>query len=95
MIKLIPLLVFCIANWSGSHAFIYNDSHLLSGLRDPHLLNYHNQFLYNETIQFLRLLTESDTVASNCKSSLKRWLIGIERTELWALKFLQSTGKLL
>ena len=87
-------LVICIASFGASHSFFYNDSALVRGLANRQLFDYYNRFSYNATIDFLRLLTESDAVAPKCKVSLNRWIAGIEHSELWALKFLQSTGRL-
>ena len=94
MIKKLFVLAICIANLGLSHGFYYNDSSLITGIKtNEHLRNFLTLFRYNETIDFLRLLTESDSIAPSCKSSLKRWISGIERNEMWAWKFLQSTGK--
>lgn len=95
MIKKLFILAIYIANLSVSRAFYYNDSALIAGLKtDAYLRNFLNLFHHNETIDFLRLLTENDSIAPNCKSSLKRWITGIERSEGWAWKLLQSTGEL-
>ena len=72
----------------------YNDLAHKSGLRsDRPLLDYYNRNLLNQTLGFLRLLSNDGQVNAACRSSLKRWLAGIENTEPWALKFLEATGK--
>ena len=93
MIKKLFLLVLCLANLLPVNSIAYNDTALIRGLADRRLFKFYNSFGFNETIDFLQLLANSETVNQKCKVSLKRWIAGIEASELWALKVLQSTGK--
>lgn len=74
--------------------YYYNDPALITNLRnDRHLLDYYNRNLFNKTLGFLRQLSNDNQVNATCRDSVKRWLTGIEKTEPWALKFLEATGK--
>ena len=74
--------------------FYYNDTPFLDHIRsgDVFFQNYYDPW-YNQTFQFLQTLSVSDEISRPCKSSLKRWLVGLDGKEAWALKFLEATGK--
>ena len=75
----------------------YNDTSYLESFShsskqgDLYFQTYYHPF-FNQTISFLRQLSDSDALGQQCRASLKRWTQGIEAGELWAIKFLESTG---
>lgn len=85
------LLAFSLQiTWSTG--FYYNDTPFINHIGNVHMRNYYRPF-DNETLDLLRFLTQSGDINPNCQNSLKRWIVGIERNELWALKFLEATGE--
>ena len=66
--------------------FFYNDSITIGTIKtDLNYRNYYNPFL-NQSIDFLNYLSVNKDVNNLCKTSLKRWITGIQNNELWALK---------
>lgn len=89
-VHLVLLLFATQISWST--AFYYNDTAFINNIADVHMRNYYRPF-DNQTLDLLRFLTQSGDINANCQRSLKRWIVGIEQNELWALKFLEATGE--
>lgn len=91
MIKKLFILLIFVTN--GCYCFFYNDTPVIESLKSGNIYfkNYYNPFL-NQTTDFLRTLYKNNEINPGCKSSLKRWIDGIEQSEVWALKFLEATG---
>ena len=70
----------------GVNCLYYNDTPYLELMKnDDHFLHYYNPW-FNQTVKFLEILSSSNQLNQQCKLSLKRWIIGIETREAWAIK---------
>lgn len=89
------LILILIGAVQISHCFYYNDTPFIDNMKsnNVHFRNYYHP-LFNQTIDFIKLLSKNDEINLDCKVSLERWINGIQMNELWALKFLEATGKL-
>ena len=82
---------------TGSQAieWYYFENAYLENVRSGDQANvqvYYNPW-HNQTLKFLQTLSNADEVNPACRSSLRRWLHGLNVKETWALKFLEATGK--
>ena len=81
----------------GEYNFYFNDTTYLEsfGSVSPERSYFRSYYhpLFDQTVGFLKNLSESDALSRPCRSSLERWTRGIEAGELWAVKFLESTGR--
>ena len=74
--------------------FYYNDTTYLESLKNgnTYFQNYYDP-LHSESISFLRTLSNSNELNQQCRASLRRWIVGLEDKEIWALKMMEATGK--
>lgn len=103
---MIARLVFCFALVVGitcksqqpTTSYFYDDAPYLASINDVHFRDYLQSYYdpwFTQTIKFMSTLSGSRELSTQCKSSLNRWLTGLEEKEAWAIKLLESTGKTL
>lgn len=93
----ISLALFGLIVGTEAAKFYYFENAYLEHVRSGDVFSsffekYYNPW-HNQTFEFLRTLSKSDELNPQCRSSLRRWLHGLEAKEAWALKFLEATGK--
>ena len=89
------LIYVCLVVGIACNSYYYDDRPYLESIQNSYFQNAYYNPWHNETIRFLRVLSVSNQLDRPCKSSLRRWLNGLEEKERWAVKFLESTGKTL
>ena len=72
----------------------YNDTPYLEYLKqdDFYFQSYYHP-RHNQSVQFLKSLSVLNEVRPACRTSLKRWITGIQQKDAWALALLESTGQ--
>lgn len=88
--KIFSFLIF--VSTVNCYDIYYDDQPYLDIIKiDQSFRNYFHPFL-NSSIDYIKQLSQTDEINTKCRSSLKRWVTGIESYEKWALRVLESTG---
>ena len=70
----------------STNCFYYNDTPYLEFIKsDQHFLHYYNPW-FNQTVQLLEILSNSNQISRQCKISLRRWTTALKDNEAWAIK---------
>lgn len=79
------VLTLCLLTISVINCVYYNHTTHLTSMNNLYLKHYYNP-IYNQTIDFIRYLSETKELNSECRSSLKKLIHGVSLNEFWALK---------
>lgn len=92
MFKGLYLFAGLVLAVNAEYNLYFNDTTYLESYSDNYFQTYYHPF-FNQTIGFLRNLSDSTALSPQCRGSLARWTQGIETGEAWAIKLLESTGR--